>query len=371
MLALTPGFPLGDRAHRPAIVDTLAELARDHDVEVHALRPPPDEPGAHVYRGLRVVGYGAGSKAVRFASLVRAVAPRRARFDVVWALWVDRTGPAALALGRLFDKPVVLSVMGGELADLTHLDYGWSRTPLRRRGMALMLGRAARITVGSEVLARRVAELAPAARAHTRVTPVGTPPLEARAPRVRGHDDRAIALVAISDTSPVKRPELLVDVLAALVARGLDATLELFGETSPARVDVVRAHAETRGVAERLVLRGFVEPEVLWSELDRFDVLVHASAHESQGCALVEAALAALPIATTAVGVARELEARGVAIEVVDDARAEALADAVLRARRRGATSAARDAVLARWSVDAAARGFARVLEEAVSGDPG
>ncbi|MCK6552837.1 glycosyltransferase, partial [Myxococcota bacterium] len=104
---------------------------------------------------------------------------------------------------------------------------------------------------------------------------------------------------------------------------------------------------------------------------DRFDVLVHASAHESQGCALVEAALAALPIATTAVGVARELEARGVAIEVVDDARAEALADAVLRARRRGATSAARDAVLARWSVDAAARGFARVLEEAVSGDPG
>lgn len=375
VLALTPGFPLGDRAHRPAIVDTLERLVEHHDVEVHALRPPPDAPGTHVYRGLRVVGYGGGPKLVRFAALARAIARRASDFDVLWALWVDRTGPAALALGRLLGKPVVLSVMGGELADLAALDYGWARTPLRRSALVRMAAEAARITVGSELLAARLTALAPASAPRVRVTPVGTPELPrrsargpARAALPTSAPRSALSLVAISDLSPVKRPELLVDVLATLVDRGHDARLEVYGETAPLRLAVVEARARALGVFERLVLRGFVEPRALWAELERFDVLVHASAHESQGCALIEAAFAELPIATTSVGVAGELAASGAAIAICSSPTGEALADAVLTVRARAPEPDVHARLVARYELDAAARAFARVFEEATVG---
>ena len=96
-----------------------------------------------------------------------------------------------------------------------------------------------------------------------------------------------------------------------------------------------------------------------------YDVLVHPSAHESQGSALVEAALAEVPIAGFDVGVAGELARLGAVVELARSADAGSLAEAVIASASRVADPAARARVAARFGLAASAEAFVRVLEEA------
>jgi glycosyltransferase involved in cell wall biosynthesis len=353
VLVLSPGFPTGDRPYyTPGIVDTLSMIARTHELTIHSIRGKPER-GRHVYRGLTIVGHGASSRAARAVSFFRGLG----KADLVWALWPDRTGLLAAAAARLLGAPLVVSLMGGELADLPELDYGYLR---RRRARAILdrvLASARAITAGSERLARRAQAIFPRLSERVVTAPIGVE--VARIEPVsqdRWSKGQALRLVAISDLSPVKRVPLLAAAVEVLARRGIDATLDVYGATN----DRLFAHGP------RVKLEGFIAPAELAKRLPRYHVMVHASAHESQGLALIEAALAGLPIAATRAGVAEELAELGAAIVLVDDASPEALADAALAALER--RPGARAKIAARFAVEPCAARFARIFEEAARG---
>jgi glycosyltransferase involved in cell wall biosynthesis len=364
ILVLAPGFPTHDGPYVPGIVDTLAELARRHRVVVRAVRPPPEPSVEATYRGIEVWGAGRRSRLGRGLHLFRAAA-RDPAPDVIWAIWPDRTGLLAGALGRALRRPVLISLMGGELADLPALDYGALRSRRRRAALRLALDAAAALTVPSRPMEALLDRFDRSLVARARLLPLGVPE-QAVPPRGARRSSGALRLLAVSDSSLVKRTPMLLEVLERMAARGHDATLDLFGLGEPAPW---LAEAGRRGLAPRVRHLGFVRPELLRGRYAGYDALLHASAHESEGLALIEAALAGIGIACFPVGVAEELAELGAPVVLAPQGGgAERLADAALVARERTSAEGARERIAARFGVAAAAERFERLLA-ALAGD--
>jgi glycosyltransferase involved in cell wall biosynthesis len=352
ILLLTPAFVADPGLSIPGLVDLLRALMARHAIDVHVVTGDPVR-GLRTVRDIPMRTYGRGSNLARLAELLgrAAVGPRP---DVVWSWWVDRTGWPAAAVSRLLGRPLVLSVIGSELAMLPALGYGYLLRPAARAHLAMLTAAARATTVGSHPLYGRLGGIA---RGPLRIAPLGIAAPPPARPRARGE-----RLLAVTRLEPVKQPEVLLGAIATLARRGHGVTLDVYGYATPAEVDRLRRDAAALGLADRVRHRGFIEPRALAAIYGDYDALLHASLYESQGMALVEAAAAGLPIACFDVGVARELEALGASMFIAE--RTEDLADRVIAALDRPKTPAARG-VLERFSVVACARRFEAVLEEA------
>lgn len=414
ILVLAPGFPVWSGPFTPAVIDTLSMMAEDHALEIHGIGGSIEAKGRTVFRGLEIVAYGAGRIGPQLASFLAELVRRgrSADFDVIWCLWANRTSTAALAAQRLLRRPLVVSMMGSELARLPEVAYGTLRTASGRSTMRAILAAADHVTVPSEPMEGLLRAFHPAALRKTSRAPLGAdaeaiparsvPPWRAPEP---------LRVLSISDLSPVKRVHLAVDAVDHLLHSGQPATLDVFGsdyggaaaafETRAAGVgghsvtirrersgQRVRArsvpdpHAATWATApgadpgwasghddEQLVrYRGFVPARELWAHLDDYDVLLHASAHESEGLALVEAAIAGLPIASVDVGVVRELAELGANVELAAEATPEALALAARHAAARppGLTAPIR----ARFDLPVCVARFVSILQAVADGHP-
>jgi hypothetical protein len=334
-------------------VDTLARLARRHALEIHAMRPPPERSGQYQFEGLNVIGYGRKSALARSLAFMRNAL---ARYDLVWSLWPDRTGALALPASMLVRRPLVVSLMGGEIAAVPAKRYGSFIRSRSRMVVKSALAASRRITVGSKRLEARLMNVAPRARSRARLAPLGVK--EGRIARLRTRAwtmGQPLSLAAIIDGSPIKRPELLGPIIGALEERSIAASVDVFGASK----------LESPRAAVRV--RGFIDPDELGRRLADYHALVHCSLHEAQGMALVEAASAGLPIACGAVGVAEELRDLGAPVEIAggDAPDAGAFAERVVAAAARVASREAIERVRGRFALDACVERLERVLEEA------
>lgn len=361
VLVLTPSFiTAASGAQVPAVVDLFRALSERHELEIHLVSPEGQRGGRIEQEGLVLYPHGSGH-GERLAHLL-ASALSRSRFDVLWALWLRRTAPYALALQASLQKPLVASVIGGEVSDLPEVGYGEAGTQLGRRMVEALLRRSARITVGSpwlaEALRRRQSALGP----RIIEAPFGVPSLPRRSdgPWAGG----PLRLVAVTRVEPVKDPDLLLEAVAQLHRQGLDVSLEIYGYTQNTDLNWLAEKSQKLGLGERVRHAGLVRPEVLRAAYPRYHALVHSSRHESQGLALIEAAVVGLPIATTKVGVAPELVELGATVELAER-DPDSLAAAIRAAVIRPGGEATR--ILDRYGLPAAARQFERALEEAAS----
>ncbi len=353
---LTPGFVSEEGpACVPALIDLLSNLKARHDLDVHAIIPPPSLRGRVEQRGLSIRGYGNRPRSARLAELIAHLAVNR-NYDLVWSLWIDRAGWAGALASRILGRPLLLSVMAAELADVAPIQYGFARSLRGRLTLCALAKIARRITVGSAPLEAKLAALCPGSVHRLRRTPLGVPAVDRRTAR-SGH----ARLLAVTTLQPVKQPALLLAAIARLVHEGRDASLDIYGYATPPELDRLLRDAQALGIAERIHHRGFVEPALLRARYREYDLLLHASAYESQGMALIEAAAADLPVACFDVGVARELAALGAAIAIGTD-----LGEAAVRALAAPESLAA-DRVLARFSLARTTADFEAVLEEAAA----
>jgi glycosyltransferase involved in cell wall biosynthesis len=335
------------------LIDLLANLKARHVLDIHAIIPPPAVRDRVERRGLSIRGYGNRSRTARLADLLGHLS-RRPSYDLVWSLWIDRTGWAGVLASRILRRPLVLSVMAAELADIPPIQYGYARSHRARLGLRAMSRAARRITVGSHLLQARFGDVCPGSLARVRCLPLGIPALERRPER------RGARLVAVTTLQPVKQANKLLRVVADL-AKSRDATLDLYGYATPAELDRFRTEARRLQVEDRIHHFGFIEPDALRARYREYDLLLHASAYESQGMALIEAAAADVPIACFDVGVARELLELGAAVSIASD---DDLSHAAARALDRSPAHAA-ERIISRYSIDRTTADFEALLAEA------
>jgi glycosyltransferase involved in cell wall biosynthesis len=350
VLFVTPGFVRErDEPGMPAVVDLIERVAEIHEVRVVSLRHPQREPPYRVAGALvHALGIarqrGVLGRARVLAGGVGAVLRlhRRSRVDLLHGLWADESGAAAAIAGRLIRRPVVVSVLGGELVGLANIGYGAALGRGGRWTTAISLRLANLVVVGSSVNAALVAGRG--RRANTGLVPLGVDrarfgpgePRDAGAGEPGGQ-----TVLFVGSLEPVKDPALLVRAFARVAADRPGARLAIAGEGSLGAelVDLVRR----LGVERNVAFLGRVPRDQLPDVYRSSTVLAVPSRHEGQSIVAVEAAASALPIVGTATGVLPDLGAGAITVARGDEA---ALAGAL--------ASVLDDPALARRTGDAA-----------------
>jgi len=183
------------------------------------------------------------------------------------------------------------------------------------------------------------------------VTPPGTDPAPARAPRPEGPP----LLLTVGTVTPRKGHLLLIEALAPLADRPWQLTcigsLDRSPETARALTQAMRQHR----LQQRVTLAGEWPPERIASAYAEADLFVLASYHEGYGMALAEALAHGLPIVATTAGAIPETVPAEAALLVppgdrdqLTRALAQLLDNSALRTRL-AAGAAAAGAALPDW----------------------
>ncbi len=205
--------------------------------------------------------------------------------DVVLS-FCDRTNVLVLAategfLGRGgYSVPVVVS----ERSDPSHQSLGslgdWLRGRLYPRAVC-----AVALTDASATHLRRLGcpavEVIPSA--------VNSPPV--RSDRAGASDAKRI--IGVGRLEPEKGFDRLIDAFANLADDFPDWSLRILGEGSQRRQ--LESRAAARGVAARVSMPGWTEPQCVWAELAESTLFVLPSRYEGFPSALLEAMAAGVP----------------------------------------------------------------------------
>lgn len=184
----------------------------------------------------------------------------------------------------------------------------------------------------------------------------------------RPHDGRA-QIVTVSALGPPKRPDLLLDAVAAL-SRDHDLHLTVIGD-GPLR-PVLEGTASALGIGQRVGFTGWLEDAL--DLVSSSDVFVLSSDSEGMPSALVEALACGVPIVASDIPHGPRFALEGLPFaELVLPGSAAALAAGISKALRGGAlTAAARETALRRaetFGADTVVESFERHVRE-VLGPP-
>lgn len=308
--------------------------------------PGPAEPGAEeAAPGLHVFQDTIDRLKKPWLARHLAVGLRR-RFGPVTAVvgHLGNNGWRALALARALGAPIVTIFHG---TDAT-VDLGAEAYAPLYRGLFRAPG-ARFLAVADHLRARLVAAGAPAERAATfhlgvDVGAFGPP---AREPAPAGAAG-GLRLVLVGRMIPVKGHRVALEALQRLEAEHPGHALHLFGD-GPLEAELREACARA-GLAHAVHFRGVVAPDVLRAELARADVVLQPSVQGPDGMvegvpnSVLEAMAAGAPVVASRHGGIPEAVADGETGLLVEEGRADALADAL----RALAADPARRAALGR-----------------------
>jgi glycosyltransferase involved in cell wall biosynthesis len=338
----------------PFLLAMIERVAAEHELHVFALT---QEPAPATWPLLGAAVHNAGTRHPSLRALRDVLAEhRRAPFDLLHGVWA-RPGLVAGAAGRLLGRPVLLHLVGGDVAAVPEIGYGLQCS----RGGRLRLRASARMasyvtaesgyTVGLGAKRGVVAERVPYG-----VSVRDWPALPPRR-RTPGAEAR---LLFVASLNRVKDPPTLLRAAALLRDRGAAFRLDVIG-VDTLDGEIQRLAGEL-GLDGWVRFHGFLTQRELRPWMEAADLLLVTSRHEGAPIVALEAALAGVPTVGTRVGLLADWAPdAAVPIPMADPA---ALADAVAALlgdedRRLGVAHAAQRRALAE-DADGAAR---RVLE--------
>ncbi len=315
------GFPEKvDGDYTPAVIDTLLRLSESHEIWVFAVGGMQPVAGkSYRFHRLNVVATGrltAGNFPGKTVALLREAwhLHRERPFDLTHGIW--HVGSlAATVFAKLAGAPVVLSMLGGEIADLPAFDYGAISKPHWRWILRRCLAHADAVTTGSKYYFEKVAAFVPAAKERIVLAPLGIDP--AALPCRNGGANAELRLLNVAALQPMKNISQILQMVSALETKPWHLTIAGTGPLETA----LRKEIMHRGLNDSVELAGWQPEQLFKQQLSQFDLLISLSAHEAQGMAMIEAAAAGLPMLATRVGVADELASLGAAIVFVESSQ--------------------------------------------------
>ena len=367
---IVPGGVGADGVHEviPALLSLIERLADRHEVLVLATEQAASPARYELKRATIVCLGGRRRGGLGRIRVVAAAFQRLRRFrpDVIHAFWLGPTSSIAVIAGRLLRIPVVASVGGGELVAIRRIGYGGAGSWRGRLHARLALRFAAVVTAGSRhalgpVLARRP---------DARWLPLGAERAPTQESAGGGKTD-LVRLLVVANVNRVKGPEVVLGALGRLRRGGkVDARLDWIGEDTMA--GSTAALARSVGLGDAIAFRGFAPHTEVLAWMDRADLLVQGSHHESQGVAVLEAAMRGLPTVGTAVGLVPELaalpEPAAIAVPVGEvRALAEAVGTVIAEPARRERLGAAARAWAEAHDADWTAASFEAIYAEVMA----
>lgn len=303
-MVIVPGFPGPDDPwFAPPVSETVAALATLVPISVVSLYYPRCRQ-SYLWRGIPVTAFGVDetTRSSRFAAVAHAVWhvwAKRPRPDAIMGVWATEPGLAAVLAGRLCDRPAVVSVAGGEIAQLPRVNYGDSRHWDRKAWIHKVLARADHVVVPSRWIFDQLQQRRWVDPTRISDCPWGIVP---RNPPLAPRKSDTITLLTVSALLPVKG----LDLLLAAMAQAQDGRLRLrcVGD-GPCRASLMD-QAHVLGLAERVEWVGWVPHDRVVEHYAAADLFVHPSWWEAQGVAVLEAMAAGLPVISTDVGAAPE-----------------------------------------------------------------
>jgi len=276
----------------PALVSLVSRLSKRHQVYVVVVEHQTQRCQYHRWGAwfldLGKSRWPLGLKLVRrVQDAVTYLRPHRP--ELVHGFWLGGVGALAALTARSLRIPYIASLGGGELVRFPELGYGGA---LKRRGRWLnqfAIRSAARLTAGSRTAAQDLDAI---------WLPLGAEP------RFHGPLERApgARLITVSNLNRIKNPELMLQTFVRVRASIPEATLDWVGEdTLNGRIQADAA--KVPGIR----FCGQQNPAQIRDLLQKAHLYVQTSWHESQGVAVLEAALAGVPVVGTPVGILPEI----------------------------------------------------------------
>ncbi len=232
--------------------------------------------------------------------------------DVIDAHYFYPDGVAAALIAAWMRKPLVITARGSDVNLIA--EHALPRAMMR------WASRRAAASVGvSQALARRLLDIgAPPEAVHVLRNGVDTrffqPQPKEGARRALGLPEEGLLLISVGNLLPVKRHDLVIDALSEVRRVHPTARLAIVG--GGLLESLLRARAQSLGLAEAVFLVGPVPQSALSTWYSAADVLVLASSREGWPNVLLEAMACGTPVVASDVGGVREI----VSIDVVGTA---------------------------------------------------
>jgi len=309
---ILPGFSASeDDWCIPALRDLAKCLAARPGVELHLfpLRYPPhrrsyDVFGAHVHPLGGVNARGV----VRVSLLSRAVRAiwqehHSGPFDLLHGFWADEPGLIAASCASLLRVPSIVSLAGGELANLPDIAYGGQLNTANRLMTHMAIRRATHVTAGSRYLQDLAGQ-------RTRIKQVLRVPLGVDITRFVPESTQtgvfrdSPQMLSVASLVPIKDQSTLLAAFAGTTHQFPNARLNLVGNGSSR--DRLRQQSAELDIAECVVFHGDVTHDKLPDLYRSADFCVLSSRFEAQGMVVLEAAACGTPTLGTRVGVIPE-----------------------------------------------------------------
>jgi glycosyltransferase involved in cell wall biosynthesis len=229
----------------------------------------------------------------------------------------------AVFLGKLFRRPSIVSLHGGEAAAVPSIGYGNMLQPWSR-ALTLMSCRQASVVVALSHFQADAMRCSGLQRADVRVVPYGADE------KLFTFSRRALSppfrFLHVANLTAVKDQQTLITVFDR-VQREVPATLQII---SADYLDgTLQQLVKRRGLNDCVSFSGFVPYQDLPAHYPQTHFLLHTSLYEDQGVVTLEASFSGVLVCGTRTGIHPDWQGNGfITVDVGED---EVLANAIIR----------------------------------------
>jgi len=218
---------------------------------------------------------------------------RRRKFDLIHSMFAIPSAPSGVLLSRIFGKPHLLTVFGGDIYDPSK-KLSPHQTPILRQTVQKVLHTSDRVVTMSEDIRRRAYQYYYRASRTILLIKGGIPrPIFTPGPRnAYGFDDQDILLVTLGRLVPRKAVHELIYIVKQL--NNSRIKLLIIGD-GPEYAHLEQT-ANELNVQDQLFFGGNVDENEKFVLLNFSDIYVSTSQHEGFGLVFLEAMSVGLPI---------------------------------------------------------------------------
>ena len=294
--------------HVPEHVDLLDRLSRQFEIIAYTL-VKPDGDASTFKCGKAKVKYvnaryddKAWKKVLAFYGAI-AIDHRSEPFDAFHGLKAIACGLSAVMLGSRFRKKSIVSLQGGEAANLPEIDYGDLRKqPLK--GLTLRTCRGADVLTALTQFQSDALQLHGIRNSDLHVIPYGASELF-----FDQSQNKTLSppynILHIGDLNRVKDQPTLLRAFK-IISGQVDARLRVIG--ADYMQGELQGLAKELQIIDRVEFLGYIKHQELGKHLQWAHMLLHSSLYEGQGLVIAEAAASGVPVCGTRVGLIADLE---------------------------------------------------------------